>query len=53
METSKDRIMLSMVQINTFLLIFDFFTGNLKNWWQPSAKENYLEKTKCIIGRFY
>jgi len=26
--------------------------GNLKNWWQPSAKKNYLEKTKCIIDQY-
>jgi len=26
--------------------------GNLKNWWTKLAKNNYLEKTQCVIDQY-
>merc|ERR1712080_594739 len=26
--------------------------GNLIDWWQSQAKENYLKKTQCVIDQY-
>lgn len=26
--------------------------GNLQDWWLPETRENYLERTKCIIEQY-
>lgn len=28
------------------------FTGNLKDWWEPVTKTQFVDKTKCIINQY-
>ena len=28
------------------------YNGDLKDWWEPSTKEKFLNKSKCIIYQY-
>lgn len=30
---------------------FDF-TGEISDWWKPTTKTNFLNRTKCIIEQY-
>ena len=43
--------MMLILFCSILLLIILYFEGNLVDWWSSVSKEQYIQKTKCIIGK--